>query len=341
VAFWLLATALASAPAVRARLLASPVEHAEASRTGWEILLVIFLAELYWPLAADWAFAHSPLPGRMYGSEFAETLQEELQQRNPGPAWSRCRLWSGALAFPFQVATILLLPCFVSGTRPRQLGVTGHRFMQNVAAGALGWAVLTPPVYAVNVFAEWVVRRFSGESDRHPLQRLVEEKVLLSQELVLLVVSAVVCAALVEELLFRGLMQRWFARRRHGGIEAWALAIALALVLRAGAASHACATRDWSSLLSNLVPALFILAMAPGLWLARFLPRPERAGAIYGTALVFAAAHAPVWPSPIALFFLAVGLGWLAFRTGSLVGPVVVHGLFNALGCWQILSSGS
>ena len=42
--------------------------------------------------------------------------------------------------------------------------------------------------------------------------------------------------------------------------------------------------------------------------------------AIYGTSLLFAAMHSGVWPSPIALFVLGLGLGWLAYRTRSLVG---------------------
>jgi membrane protease YdiL (CAAX protease family) len=40
-----------------------------------------------------------------------------------------------------------------------------------------------------------------------------------------------------------------------------------------------------------------------------------------------------VWPTPVALFVLALGLGALAYRTQSLVGPVVLHGLFNGFNC--------
>ena len=43
--------------------------------------------------------------------------------------------------------------------------------------------------------------------------------------------------------------------------------------------------------------------------------------------------HSFAWPSPVALFVLALGLGWLAHRTRSLAGPIVLHGLFNAVSC--------
>jgi membrane protease YdiL (CAAX protease family) len=52
---------------------------------------------------------------------------------------------------------------------------------------------------------------------------------------------------------------------------------------------------------------------------------------ICGSSILFAAFHAGVWPSPIPLFVLALGLGWLALRTGSLVGPIVAHMLFNTV----------
>ena len=46
---------------------------------------------------------------------------------------------------------------------------------------------------------------------------------------------------------------------------------------------------------------------------------------------LFAAMHGPVWPSPVPLFFLSLGLGVLYQRTGGLVAPVALHATFNGL----------
>src|SRR5262249_2958108 len=52
--------------------------------------------------------------------------------------------------------------------------------------------------------------------------------------------------------------------------------------------------------------------------------------AIALTSLMFAALHAAQWPAPIPLFLLAVGLGVVYQRTGSLIAPICMHAVFNA-----------
>jgi membrane protease YdiL (CAAX protease family) len=46
---------------------------------------------------------------------------------------------------------------------------------------------------------------------------------------------------------------------------------------------------------------------------------------------LFANFHANIWPTPVALFVLALGLGWLAYRTQSVVASIVLHVLFNTI----------
>jgi len=65
--------------------------------------------------------------------------------------------------------------------------------------------------------------------------------------------------------------------------------------------------------------------------------RPD-SPAIFGTALLFGSVHAGVWPTPVPLFVLGLALGVLAARTGSLVGSMVLHGLFNSVTCVLLLS---
>jgi membrane protease YdiL (CAAX protease family) len=96
--------------------------------------------------------------------------------------------------------------------------------------------------------------------------------------------------------------------------------------------------RPW---LERLAPALFVLLMFLGYLALPLLLRwglrdLNAARAVYATALFFGMMHADVWPSPVPLFVLALGLGWLAFRTQNLVAPIVTHGLFNAVACVEL-----
>ncbi|HMF13472.1 MAG TPA: CPBP family intramembrane glutamic endopeptidase, partial [Gemmataceae bacterium] len=63
----------------------------------------------------------------------------------------------------------------------------------------------------------------------------------------------------------------------------------------------------------------------------------NQAGAIYATSALFAAAHSFAWPTPISLFVLALGLGYLVYRTQSIVGSITLHALFNGLSCVVLL----
>ena len=64
----------------------------------------------------------------------------------------------------------------------------------------------------------------------------------------------------------------------------------------------------------------------------------NQAGAIYATSLLFAAAHSFAWPTPISLFVLALGLGFLVFRTQSIIGSITLHALFNSISVLVLLA---
>jgi membrane protease YdiL (CAAX protease family) len=73
-----------------------------------------------------------------------------------------------------------------------------------------------------------------------------------------------------------------------------------------------------------------------------FLDRPWSPHvAVFATALLFAAVHSFAWPTPVALFVLGLGLGYLALRTHSLVAPIVLHSLFNGVSYVLLLAGWS
>jgi hypothetical protein len=49
------------------------------------------------------------------------------------------------------------------------------------------------------------------------------------------------------------------------------------------------------------------------------------------TSLLFAYVHAPQWPAPIALFALALVIGTVYYRTGSLIAAICMHATFNGI----------
>jgi membrane protease YdiL (CAAX protease family) len=176
----------------------------------------------------------------------------------------------------------------------------------------------------------------------------------------LFVLQTVVLAPVLEELVFRGLLLPWLARRTPTDPDApltipparrplaiLLVAAGVATVVHAGELKHAWMAGDRGGTIAHLVPGLFFLALvplnfAPVARLRRHLRLRSRQAtrAILASAALFAAFHAHVWPSPVPLIVLAVGLGYLYLRTRSLVGPVVVHGMFNAVSALYLLFGG-
>lgn len=268
-----------------------------------------------------------------------------------------CRLWGSLIALPLQIAVIVFGFRLASGARPYQLGLTLRRGPMDFALGFTFWLGLTPVVYLLHLLAVIGYITVAGHKPAvHPLLELAQQRP--AGQLWLMVVQAVLVAPILEELLFRGVLQPWLSRRRWGGDLAMFLALGCALALRSG--STALLPTERENILTALAPALFVLAMIPAYrlfdwaaakgrpafvsWMLDGLAtrdpedRERAARAIVGTAMLFASFHAAVWPTPIPLFGLGLGLGWLAYRTQSLVAPITLHVLFNAVGVGMLLS---
>ena len=59
--------------------------------------------------------------------------------------------------------------------------------------------------------------------------------------------------------------------------------------------------------------------------------------AILATSAIFAAAHFNQPQAIPALFILAVAMGYNYERTGRLLGPIIMHAVFNAVMLWNVL----
>jgi membrane protease YdiL (CAAX protease family) len=273
-----------------------------------------------------------------------------------------------AVAVPAQLGIVFFFLWKVRHVRPFQLGFHAGRLAANVTLGYLAWLAVTPLVYGVDVLTRWIYEEAHGSApEEHPLLKLVRaEQPALAWALLWFL--TVVAAPLVEEVMFRGLIQGWFLSRSWGGHVGMVLALLLS-----GDKPDEPAWERRVFVLALLPPYLLLPlvlgrragAPAPeavppavppvdGLspvhregepaaragWAERFLdavyraaaePRVCHGWAIYAAAAIFAVVHP--WPTPVPLFPLGLGLGWLAYRTRSLVGPMTLHALFNAVAC--------
>jgi membrane protease YdiL (CAAX protease family) len=265
-------------------------------------------------------------------------------------------LWAATFAVPVQVGLIVGLVRATGGVNP----LDGRRWTRHMVAGYLTWLLVTPVAFLVFVLANLAHNWLTGQPpDKHPLTALGEA--VGRREWALFVLQTVLLAPVLEELVFRGLLLPWLAQRRPLTVPdspmfvppaarpllVWLLAVGVAFVVHVDDVRKSWGAGDHAGAIGHLVPGLFFLVLVP----LDFVPfqrlrrhlrvrSRQHLRAILASAALFAAFHARVWPSPVPLVVLAAGLGYLYLRTRSLVAPVVVHGLFNAVSAVYLLLGG-
>jgi membrane protease YdiL (CAAX protease family) len=246
----------------------------------------------------------------------------------------RKSLWTPGLSFPFQLASILGFLALFRQVTPSDVGLNSKRLGRNIRLG-IGIALLvTPIVLGLQFLIVWLHQHVFGvPTKEHPLAEL-GRKALTPAEWSLWLTAAVIAAPVLEELLLRGLFQPWAAQREYGGWVGVVLAGTLAVTSRTDAIEAARRAPTLPQVLSALAPLIFVALMTLVLLAVR---SGSRGRALFGTALLFAMLHTSVWPAPIALLVLALALGWLRERTGGLVAPIVLHGVFNGVSCAMLL----
>jgi membrane protease YdiL (CAAX protease family) len=272
-----------------------------------------------------------------------------------GPAFvaeARKQLWVIAAALPFWLVPTVLLCWFLPAYYRRDIGVSLGRFprrddreiakvfvlapwslLVNGMIGVAAWLLVTPVVLGLNRLLIWLYSfQVEVTPEEHPFTAAAESGSMRPLEWGMLAVSVMVSAPLWEELLFRGLLPAVCRKLRgSGGYAAIMLALAWALWMRQKQIAEALNTGGTVPLLFAAMPALFVVAMLPVYALVSWLSRTKNAPIVFGTALLFGAVHSFAWPTPVALFIFGLVLGWLAVWTRSLIAPIVVHLLFNAV----------
>lgn len=338
-----LAVLFAALPSVRRRLL--PVPRLRPVR--WSGHEVVVAALLY-------AGLQSFLPVVLLDIGFFDSLIGMRPPDNDPNALTtyliRCVVIASPLftfLFLAMLSTLLYLRC---GLRPHHYGLTLVRWPAQVAVGIAAFLLMTPVVLGVFTLAALVLG-----NQPHAMDRLHPDGTE-PWEWGFVFFQATIAAPLVEEILFRGVLLGWLRRASLvGHTVVMGLVGLFAYESAAGLAKPR--SNEWWQ---NPDPLVFggLLIAGYGSLLYFMLKRhakaldqvtmeyvrldpdiiePEEADwrkwnawiAVYGSAALFATTHAGAWPTPIPLFLLGMGLGWLATRTQSLVAPITVHLLFN------------
>jgi membrane protease YdiL (CAAX protease family) len=304
--------------------------------SGLELVAAILASEVLIPGLVVALLTSSRLFDLLYGADFVALATQPGNPETHAVPRIRLSIWVSIVALPLQVLAILVVLRRGSDTLPYQLGLTSHRLWRNLVLGLLAGVVLAAVVNGLNLLVIWGYQQiYPVETDQHPYFQLKGH--LAGIEWIVLLLSVIVAAPLREELTLRGLLQPWLAQRPWGGSLAAALALMFALLKREDQFRAGLGHANPGEVLQALQPALFVVLAALGLFLLQRWTYSPSVSAIYGTALFFAALHSSVWPTPVSLFVLGLGLGWLAWRTQSLVAPITVHALFNAVGCLEFL----
>jgi membrane protease YdiL (CAAX protease family) len=247
---------------------------------------------------------------------------------------------------------VVFLPMVLRGTsgaRLRDLGLSLDRWQPQVVLGVVSVLMLMPFIYGAQYIAVYRLGR-----TQHPLEQMLREQFSI-ESAVLSFLAAVVLAPLIEEMLFRGIFQSWLVELLN---RSWSIAQGLfvselvpiessTLTQESDQSASLVGTMDVSErdtraddfadeqtdrhpLIQDWPSDLLeVGAPVPDAPKAHATSPVCAAIAIVITSLLFAGLHAGQWPAPIPIFILALGLGFIYHRTGSLLAPICMHALFN------------
>jgi len=190
-----------------------------------------------------------------------------------------------------------------AGATSQDLGIRNDQWLRDLRLGLIGFVVIVPPVYILQAIlnAIWM-------KTKHPI--LTDLKTTNSAALWFwATTAAVLVAPIVEEFVFRGVIQGWLQRKMAKSPPDYAAPNSLDDD-DAPESLESASTED--SLNSALTSAKSIGATP-----------------IVLSAALFALVHWEHGPDPIPIFFLGLGLGYLYRQTHSIWPGVVVHMLMN------------
>jgi len=287
---------------------------------------------------------------QLYGPDFPRTSRHDGSDPLLVQADHVRTMWGYTIAIPIQLVSLVLGFKLFSGATMSQMGLGCGRLGQNYLLGYLGWLVLTPTSFAIFALA----RMLTLNPQNHPLLDLGPWNGNL--ELIAFAIQAALLAPINEELLFRGLLLAWLLQPARPNLPERApimppllperrsdacvfCALLIAFWLQKPALDPALRNQQTGDIVASLAPFLFVALLTPFYLLLPYSQGLQRRLGFsyqalrgwFATSILFAAIHSSVWPSPVPLLALALGMGWLTIRTRSIIPAIIVHMLFNGV----------
>lgn len=264
------------------------VEPSEQRQVPWDGAIALFALLIYalitlllTPLLAAMLHraANPGLPDPPAEISFAEALAD--------PTWLTARFQAQSVLSLVAMAAVLTYLRLAGRASWADFGLSLNKFGRHLKLGLLAFTVIFPPVIVLNGLLNAMWRK-----SEHPIivgYRASGDETLF----VWSAIAAVAVAPLVEEFIFRDVLQGWLQR----------------LFADRGRSDEA--------------------AVAGPDEAARAVQPPASIAPIVISSFLFAAVHqfGPDWPP---LFLLALGLGYLYRQTHSLWPGIIVHTLLNA-----------
>ena len=306
---------------------------------GIEVLAAFAATVLLIPLVIEEYLRFSGVFPRLFdlcGGDFASQIGDDQAK-----LVTRLPLWEAGLGFPLKVMLVAVLLHVSCDFRPYQLGLTKYQVWSSVALGWIVWIVCALPCNVFHLlFSRGYAQFFPQPPEIHDIAKIAQENPV-TFEWILIFLAATIIAPCVEEFLFRGLLLRWLAKGSRGVGITLGITLVLALLMRSTKIDSAWQDQNWNGLADATAPVVFVAVVMAGIIIMTRLMEGSknllRWQAILTSSLLFAIAHANVWPTPVALFLLAIGLAWVACRTQSIIPGMVAHSLFNLVACVDLV----
>ena len=236
----------------------------------------------------------------------------------------------------FVIVPVLLF--LTSRARASDLGLVSKDSLKDIVRGVLGCFLLLPLIYLVMGLALLIWKPTS-----HPLQNMIVANPSMKVA-VLAYISAVVAAPATEELLFRGVLLAWLWKlgtRLKRAPSPWSeLGVTdlaegpefIPIEVDSAGTPYESTAPAVSFSQEYMAPAVAISPQTEPTMVLEETPRRwVMVLANVAASALFAGLHFAQWPAPLPLFVLAMGMGYLYQRTGSLLAPIALHAVFNGL----------